>query len=630
MIKNNRFIVFFMIMIIAISSAFSVCMPVYAADHGGSGSSDHVIVKDKTKVKKFIHDYFTNVADFWLYAAMQIGAVFVEGFDFATFAENYKAMDDIIDEEKDLGIYIDSDENVTGLYLSKEFMAQLKALLDEYAKTEQTKEENGGFYLLPTINFNDVPASNFPTGQAYRTFKYIVAEKGVLSVRTNYNGRMHFSDPFSDPDHPIALVGNATSLNNYINNPDAIVSCTYFCLNEWMTHSYGIMQFPEQDQIYTSCSEAEIINTGTSGYYNGTRVNSTHQIENYSTRTNFNLYSTTGERLRVFVSSVAAQNYSVGTRKVYYTNNYYNYEPEDLTVAVDDLQKSVDDLQKIIDELLKKINDQTSESEIEELLRLILEELQKNPGNGSGSGSGGGDVTVSVDLSSTNNWLSKIYAKVSEISEKISGFAGQSMDEVVDGIENLKKMLEKYLKIITSDLGDIKDQLEDMSEEEFNDKTDSLLDSTTESFSEVAELARTKFPFSIPNDMKNFLSVLAQTSPEAAGLYSVESSDISLYSGEHGGGGASRPGSDGFVYVENGEHGGGGVSREPSELVNGAPVFALPIVIERYGIEEYVIIDMAPFESVSKLSRSLFTMMFMLCLFNLTFKVMGLWGDLVG
>ena len=77
------------------------------------------------------------------------------------------------------------------------------------------------------------------------------------------------------------------------------------------------------------------------------------------------------------------------------------------------------------------------------------------------------------------------------------------------------------------------------------------------------------------------------------------------------------------------EHGGGGGSREPAEMRE-APVFRLPIVIERYGIEEYIVIDMAPFDPLSRFSRSFFTIIFMVCLFNLTFKVIGMWGDIVG
>ena len=585
-----------------------------------------------------------KIIDIVFFGAAQIGAI-ADKHDFELFLSNQDAFLELWNRDSACPVIVNDDTN--DITLTKEFMAQLKALLDEYAKTEQTKEENGGFYLLPTTKFDEVPASYFINSQQFRTFRNIVIEKGVLAVLTQYRGLpMRFVDPFSDPDHPILLVGDVSDMNLLQKYSWYPVYSSFFCAYDWKNEGFRTQTFPESDQIYTSVSDGID--------YKYTNVNDEYRsnaminfdVENHGNISEqaWILYSTTGERVRVFVSQNAAKNYSVGSRKIYFSENYYNYVPEDLTVSIDDLQKSVDDLQKIIDELLKKISDQTSEKEIEELLRQILEELRKNPGGG-GSGSGGGDVTVSVDLKETNNWLSKIYDKVSQIFDQMQpdGSGGYddsiirsfltriqtSLDKIHDSITDLKQTLVKYLKTITSDLDDIKDQLEDMSEEEFNDKTDSFLDDATGSFSEIGELAKTKFPFSIPNDMKNFLAVLAQTSPEAAGLYSDESSGISLYSGEHGGGGSSRPGSDGFIYVEHGGHGGGGVSREPAEVVNGAPVFALPIVIERYGIEEYVIIDMAPFEPISKLSRSLFTMMFMLCLFNLTFKVMGLWGDLV-
>lgn len=160
-------------------------------------------------------------------------------------------------------------------------------------------------------------------------------------------------------------------------------------------------------------------------------------------------------------------------------------------------------------------------------------------------------------------------------------------------------------------------------------------------FSEIADVAKGKFPFSIPNDMRILLERIAVTPSEPAALYTDDMSGVSVYSDDHGGGGssrddeteppggggASRPGGSGFVSVE---HGGGGSSGEPVEQKDGAPVFRLPIVIERYNIEEYIIIDMSPFESVSRMSRALFSIMYVLCLYNLTFKVMGLWGDLVG
>lgn len=329
-----------------------------------------------------------------------------------------------------------------------------------------------------------------------------------------------------------------------------------------------------------------------------------------------------------------AENYSVGTSSCETPSYTGEYNGGDITV----LTSSLDALRDKIAEL------EASNESLEEKLKELLEWLKLT---GGGSGGGGGDVTVDIDLSTTNGWLSKIYEKVSQIFDKISGgLAGtggnilqESLDAVLAKLDELNVMLKKYLSEITGDLDDIKGQLANMSEQEFEQKSDSFLGEVMDAFSEISEVVKTKFPFSIPNDLRIFLSRIAPAPPEAeAALYLDDTSSVSLYSGEHGGGratdgepnppgggGASRPGSS-FVGVE---HGGGGGSREPAEMRE-APVFRLPIVIERYGIEEYIVIDMAPFDPLSRFSRSFFTIIFMVCLFNLTFKVIGMWGDIVG
>lgn len=95
-----------------------------------------------------------------------------------------------------------------------------------------------------------------------------------------------------------------------------------------------------------------------------------------------------------------------------------------------------------------------------------------------------------------------------------------------------------------------------------------IVPSVNDSFIDVAGSLRYKFPFSIPWDIQYMLSCLAET-PKA-------------------------------------------------------PRFELPIVIERYGIDEKIIIEMSMFQTLSDLSRSLFSMLFAIFLVNLTFKVVGM------
>lgn len=640
--KNTlkRIVSFIMAVLLLVSCPLSV----YAsADHPWEGGLGLQLYYNLDEIKQYIKE----TAGFWIYYGHQVGAALTA--DFKKFVENSDKFDELLADEK-VGLYKDDNGNIKGVYTSKEFMAQLKALIDEYAKTENLKEENGGFYLLPTTDFSTVPSNYFINANQYRTFRNIVLEKGCLAVMTKYYSRpMRFVDPFSDPDHPILLVGLLGDLNRLENYPYMPVESKYFCADEWQYHKYRVQTFPDENTIYTSCSDGIDFETASKPdlYNNYVHINWDPENHGGYSSDAWILYSTTGERIRVFVSENAAKNYTIGNRKVYFTDNYYNYVPEDLSVSIDDLQKTVDDLQKVIDELLKQIGNDTSEKEIEELLKKILEELQNQGGSG-GEGPGGGDVNVDIDLSGTNTLLSKILAKVTQIFDKLqsSGSEGtggnilqESLDALLTKLDDLNIMLKKYLSEITGDLDDIKGQLASMSEQEFEQKSDSFLGEVMDAFSEILEVVKTKFPFSIPNDLRIFLSKIAPVQPEAeAALYLNDMSGIALYSGEHGGsgttdgetnppggGGASRPGSS-FVDVE---HGGGGGSREPAEMRE-APVFRLPIVIERYGIEEYIVIDMAPFDPLSRFSRSFFTIIFMVCLFNLTFKVIGMWGDIVG
>lgn len=95
-----------------------------------------------------------------------------------------------------------------------------------------------------------------------------------------------------------------------------------------------------------------------------------------------------------------------------------------------------------------------------------------------------------------------------------------------------------------------------------------IVPTVNDSFADIAAALKYKFPFSIPWDIHHIFSVLADT-PKA-------------------------------------------------------PYFELPLVIERYGINEKIVIDMSRFQVLSNLSRSMFSMLFAIFLINLTFKVVAM------
>lgn len=624
-------------------SFFSCSVSVYAADFMPTDIVAAVEYGIQNNDWEPFYRFLYNSADGLMYLFSQMGALTTK--DFVKWVDNNQKLESLAGT-------VPAKKEDNNIVFTKEFMAQLKAILDEYIKTEFTKEENGGFIPVPTMDMSTIPPQWFLDSGNYKTFRNLMAENGLLMVTPkndwgNIGAYFLFGDPFYNHSEKkktdIVLVADKGSLERYRADPSLTLTANFYDANRWRSDTVSRYTFRDSD-VHQSWNEGpEYASTNTYSYsMSACLLNAT--TDNVKERNTF-LCSLTGERVRVFVSEIAAQNYSAGNRKVYFTENYYNYVPEDLSVSIDDLQKTVDDLQKVIDELLKQIGNNTSEKEIMDLLKQILEELRNQQGGGN---EGGGDVNIDIDLSTTNSWLSKIYAKVSQIFDKMSdgsdGTGGsilqKGLDSILVKLDELSGMLKKYLSEITGDLDDIKGQLENMTEQEFDEKSDSFLKDMVDMFSEIADVAKGKFPFSIPNDMRILLERIAITPSEPVALYSEDMSGVSVYSDDHrggsasrddetdspGGGGASRPGT-GFIDVE---HGGDGGSKEPVESKNGAPVFRLPIVIERYHIEEYIVIDMSPFEPVSRMSRSLFMIMYVICLYNLTFKVMGLWGDLVG
>lgn len=606
---------------ILISSLFSCSITVYAADFMPRDIIQAVEYGIETNDWDPFWNFLNETKDGLAYLFSQMGAIVTANFQ--QWVDNNKALESLAEK-----VPVPARKEENNIVFTKEFMSQLKALLDEYIKTEQTKEENGGYIVVPTMDMTTIPPQWFLDSGNYKTFRNLMAENGLLMVTPKNDwgtigAYFLFGDPFYDHSEKkktdIVLVADKDSLERYRADPSLPLTANFYDANRWCSATVYRYTFRDSD-VHQSWNEGPgIASTNTYAYYvKNCFLNAT--TDNVKESNRF-LCSLTGERVRVFVSEIAAQNYSVGQREVYFTENYYNYVPEDLSVSIDDLQKSVDDLKDVLDQLLGQIGDNTSEKEIEELLKKILEAIQNQPG---GDGPGDGDVNVDIDLSSTNTLLSKILAKITQISDQISASAGQTMTDVVESINNLGEMLKKYLIAITGDLDDIKGKLEQMTEEEFNEKTDSFLNETTASFSEIAEVAKGKFPFSIPNDMRTLLEKLSlpPPSPETAALYSAGTAGAVPYSGDHGGGGASRP-PGGISSIEQGSGGGSfGISE------NGAPVIRCPIVLKRLGIDYAIKIDLSEFDKVAALSRALLTFLFIYGLYNLTFKVIGLWGDL--
>ena len=163
--KNTlkRIVLFMMAALLFLSCPLSV----YASDeHPWEGGLGLQLYYNLDEILKYIKD----TGQFWLYAASEMGALVRA--DFVKFAENYKKMDEILETEKDIGVYVNENGEMKGLFFSKEFMSQLKVILDEYAKEEQSKEENGGYIIVPTMDMTTIPPQWFLDSEYVNIFIY--------------------------------------------------------------------------------------------------------------------------------------------------------------------------------------------------------------------------------------------------------------------------------------------------------------------------------------------------------------------------------------------------------------------------------------------------------------------------
>lgn len=518
-----------------------------------------------------IKQYIKETKDFWVYAASQLGA-FVKS-DFTTFMNNSDKFDEMCSDEK-IGLYKDDSGNVKGVYFSKEFMAELKALLEQYAK------EHEPYYMAYTVPFNEIDLSDFKNHKnMYDTLKNLLEDSpsGVVAFGcNNRNGVMWFEN--------VGTVFKECSLVNYSDK-----SRVCFYNNEtWdirLFHRFSITLATSDPAI--SSTKEFIEKTETKDNYGNSWSSTACRVfrlylepVNYSlsysgmSDENMCLVSKERRRIRVFNTYGDFQNYTLGKRSVYYTSNYYNYVPEDLSVSIDDLQKEIDDLSKVIDQLLDQISKDTDESEIEELLRQILEALKNQQGGGGGTG--GGDVNVDIDLSTTNGLLSKILAKVTQIfdklSESVEGVSDSvhtkiqdTLDEMLVQIKKLKHWTMADTAVNAADaVADWLDFLKGIFDDMENGAGNAVA-AISSGMDGATGLLKTKFPFCIPWDVAFLVTFLAH---------------------------------------------------EPE-----TPVFKLPIHLESIGIDEYIEVDMSDFSGISTISRTILMLIYCYGLLNLTMKI---------
>ena len=621
---NRIFSVFLSIMIFFLSF-FQMNIIVYASDssHGGSGCSHPE--KDKILGK------YDNIADFLLqeadkligYGVSQVKALYTG--DFATIMQNDALFEEYFNPNH-VTYSNDIDGSGTpGIVFDEDLTAYLKQALTEYA------QEANGFLIYPTTNYLSVPPSNFLNSYAYRTFCALVKENGCIVVNTNKidSDTLYVARPFDDITKDSISLVVKSNYSNYL-----IVGAGFYGTNTWELYSTQskIFRTVSYDTDYVAhYQEFHHWDEGTDfseGVYSMPYTGLLDMRGKYplgSVR-GWTFFSDDGRRLRVFKSLNDLKNYTTGNRSVYFGSGFYD-TPTEIKVSLDDLEKYKNtDYDKLLDELKDLIGKETdnedslTEEDLEKLVDKLLEGMNNSGGDNSGDNDNTGGNKPGGDNDNTGG--------------------------IINGISGYLDTILEYLDGILLELGYISNQIEDMTVEAVEEKTDSILLELFSAFGEIGDLLKTKFPFSIPWDIYSMLSFLSSDDPydmpaRAApmsyfgddGVISYSSDDglvidynnIAIHNegtamlidddGSHGGGGASRPGSDGHYDSEGNYH--------------RAPFYEIPFQISKsMGIEGTLIIDLDPFIPLSEISRTMFTCIFIMSLVNLSTKIVDAMGDL--
>ena len=528
---------------------------------------------DGTWVDKSWSEAYQEIKTAFGYIATQMGAI-VSG-DFVSWIENddewAELWDPVTGKLKD-SISVNPETNE--LTYSEDLVAYIKQALIEYS------QETNGFYLLPTTDYRTVGAERFINAPQYRTFRNIVEKKGMIVALLNntptYSFR--FVDPFTDPDNPVSLVGASYMIDRLETSPYMPIGADFYGTYDWQKKKCRWQAFKDVNTVYSDTSGTFDFNGGSESV-NFTKFGlANFDISNsgsYGVMNNPVIYSTSGEKVRVFVSTTAMKNYSVGARTVYFGKDFYDFVPSDITATWDEINDRIAHIDDILQQLLDKISDSDDEDKIEELLQEILDAIKN--GGGNGDNQGGGNTGTGGGAPSA--WYSEVLAYLEEILQTLRGLVWIEADNKIDKDK--------------SDLFDLIDKIWKDPETGSQEAADTL----TGSFSDIARGITKKFPFSIPWDIYNLFRVFSGApSPDEA---------------------AFRPMTLGVqpFTVDN---------EDLEQDIHDAPYFKLPLRLDSYGIYEEVVIDLSDFKTVSVLSRGLLSVLFAVFLIKFTIRIIEL------
>ncbi len=420
------------------------------------------------------------------------------------------------------------------------------------------KPDNGGYELIKTVPVNKVSALYFHNSVDYRSMYDLVKDNGGI-MGLYYSGQSAYFYKIDPRSYYVR--GNGSSVNGK----------NYYGVRIYKNVNDGAVTYKP---YYLAKTNVAVSSWDDTENLHLSSINSFNKIEFklydcYSAYTGYYssnpfvsyafVVSSTGVPIPVFNSVSDLVAYTVANN-LYYTTSDYTGEGQEVIIDYDELDKILSGYYNGMYDMLQHLIEQNGGN------ALTPEQVQALADQ----------VAESFDMLKTEinkgfEEQDKLIQANSNILKAIKSVMEKGFEDIKELLDGISKKLEN-LKIDTGGTGGGLivggvDILLDLAEfvKDFVVDTEKGVATLATGFTDIVGLMAKKFPFSIPWDISLFIARFAHA-PEA-------------------------------------------------------PVFEIPVILSRYGIDEKFVIDFSDFEIISKISRSILSVLYAISLIKFTDKV---------
>lgn len=621
----KRQINFFMSLILCIILATNtICFTVFATedDSGNANKDQWVVVKDITDEKKPGNKFMHKFANILVYLAGQCGAI-ISG-DISSLYDNTTWLEQV---DKYCVVVKNTTTGQMGYKFDKVLTDDVLNKINELNK----EPENGGYELVKTVPASKISSLYFPSPARYTTFKNLLKDNGGIIGLQIYGG---YANCYYKVLPDVFWVSGGKQLYKDSNGTHEFYRADGYKNTLSSVVRYNAYDISKADTPAKSWDDA-----GTNLYMSSA---SNHEAYRFLLNDSFTyfadsknvsnpltqgayLVTATGAPVPVFNTVSDAVAYSVANN-LYYTSSDYTGEGKEIVIPFDEIDKILNGYYNGMYDLLQQLIEQNGGNALTpEQLQKLVDEVKASFGMIQDSINAGfeqQDILIQKNSEIMQNIADALNAFFSQSKEFRNTFI-KSFNDYAKSEKERDEMLYRLL----SDYLDGKKDNPDSGENTGGDETEEnflqkIYDMVKNGFDDVVkELKKIKHWNALDTVLDGagavgeWVTFLTDLLDPEKGLDTltdfVKEGTVAL---------------DGMTELVDGKFPFcipidilllmETLSAEPE-----APKFEIPFVLERYGIDEKITIDLKDFQVVSDISRTFLTILWCCSLMNFTTKI---------